>query len=180
MLPVTSSVKLKVPVPPTITFLTTIAPCLVFVIAQVVVSPVATVMPVAGSPAEVVPSSRRQLIVPAAHPLSAVSERRYVPLEASAGTTLLNVVSCVPDTVSSAKAPLPKPVGVKLKVLSPPTAVFTTRMAPRFVLVKVQVTISPAATSKVARRVARLPLLLASSQVSAVRSQPGIESSVAW
>ncbi len=49
-----------------------------------------------------------------------------------------------------------------------------------FVLVKVQVTVSPAATTKVARRVARLPLLFVSSQLSAVSSQPSIDASVAW
>ncbi len=146
MLPVTSSVKPNVPVPPTITFFTTILACLVFVIAQVVVSPAATVIPMDGSPAEVVPSCRRQASVPEVHPASESSASRYVPLTASAGVTLLNVVSFVPETVVSMKAP-PNPTGVKLKVLSPPTAVFTTRIAPRLVLVKVQVTVSPAATS---------------------------------
>jgi hypothetical protein len=51
-------------------------------------------------------------------------------------------------------------------------------MAPRLVLVKVQVTVSPAATLNVALAFWTLPTLLASSQVTLVRSQPALAASV--
>ncbi len=175
MLPVTSSVKPKVPVPPTITFFTTIVACLVFVIAQVVVSPWATVMPVAGSPAEVVPSCRRHCHAPAAHPVRAASLRRYVPLSATAVISPAKVVSAVPDTVVSEKA-LPNPTGVKLKVLSPPTAVFTTRSDPTAVFVNVQTISSLSSTTSVIARVASetVVFVVGSVQASAVSCQPPV------
>lgn len=55
-----------------------IVACLVFVMLQFVVSPAATVIPVAGSPADVVLSCRRQAQLPAAQPASAISLSRYL------------------------------------------------------------------------------------------------------
>ena len=60
----------------------------------------------------------------------------------------------------------------------PPTMTFLTTTLPRFVFVKVHVTVSPGSRLNVAVRVATLPVEFESSQTIEVRSQPACAASV--
>ena len=74
--------------------------------------------------------------------------------------------------------PAASPVKVKLPAAPSGTVCFSTMIVPRFVLVKVQVTVSPGATLNVAVRAPTEPVELASSQTTDVRSQPSFAASV--
>ena len=143
----------NVSVPPTMTFFTVIEPCLRFVKVQVTVSPASTLN-----------VAWRFATEPLEFASSHATAVRSQPALSALGRDVLTGErrqrrSC---RCSTAIVPFGVPVNPKLSV--PPCITFFTITVPFFVFVKVQVTVSPAATLKVACRFATEPVESVSSR----------------
>src|SRR5207244_3334821 len=103
-------------------------------------------------------------------PAGTVSATDFAP----AAISLNEVVLVAPGVVKLKLGVTPEPVPAKLNVPSPPTVAFTTTRFACFVLVNVQVMVSPAAAWKVAVRDGTSPVLAVAppTQTIVFRSQP--------
>ena len=157
----------NVSVPPTMTFFTITVACFVFVKVQVTISPAATLK----LAVRVRDAAGRVRVVAAtdvsAQPAFAASTDEYVP-----GATLAEIVPVVRVEIE------PEGVPVYANVSVPPTITFLTMTWPCLRFVKVQVTVSPASTLKVACRFASEPVEFGVVTAQRVRSQPAFAASV--